>query len=128
MDLRARLQVLADTLPESGSVTFTRADLLVMLGGENGIATNSDERATGGDLTLEEAAAQVKRAVSTVRGWCASGVIAGIYKLNGRDWRIPPAALRAFLDGQGRGTRIGSKARNGKAPTISNWRNLRKTG
>ena len=63
-------------------------------------ATQSHEAA--GDLTLAEMAAEVGRAVSTVRSWCNSKRIAGAYRLNGRDWRIPRTALRRFLDDQGR--------------------------
>lgn len=48
------------------------------------------------DLTLEEAAAAVHRAVPTVRAWCTAGLIPGAYKLRGRAWRIPRAALLRF--------------------------------
>jgi predicted site-specific integrase-resolvase len=34
-----------------------------------------------------------------VRGWCASGKLKA-YKLNGRDWRVRPEDLQAFLDKQ----------------------------
>ncbi len=58
---------------------------------------------SGGDMTLDDVAAEVGRAVSTIRTWCNGGRLQGAYRLNGRDWRVPRAALRAFLDGQGRG-------------------------
>ncbi len=52
------------------------------------------------DLTLEQAAERVGRAVSTVRGWANRGQLEGAYKLRGRDWRIPVVALQTFLDGE----------------------------
>ena len=61
------------------------------------------EHQSAGDLTLEQVACEVGRATSTVRTWCNSKRLAGAYRLNGRDWRVPRAALRAFLDDQGRG-------------------------
>ena len=54
-----------------------------------------------GDLTLPEVADRVGRAQSTVRSWCSRGLLVGAYRLNGRDWRVPPAALDAFLEAQG---------------------------
>lgn len=49
------------------------------------------------DLTLEEVAEQVGRAVSTVRGWCASGELRG-YRLNGREWRVPASAVAEYFE------------------------------
>jgi excisionase family DNA binding protein len=48
-----------------------------------------------GDMTVEQVAVRVGRRPSTVRGWCATGILEG-YRLNGRDWRIPRAALADF--------------------------------
>lgn len=36
------------------------------------------------------------RKPSTVRGWCEAGKLPGAYRLRGREWRIPPAALAAI--------------------------------
>lgn len=82
------------------------------------------EGSDGEDLTLEEAAERVHRAASTVRGWCNSGVLAGAYRLNGRDWRIPPAALRAYLDRQGERARTTAAPRRGKAADLGAWRKV----
>ena len=103
--------------------------VLAELEGESGIAANTGEAANRADLTLEQASEQVKRSVSTVRGWCASGAVAGAYKLNGRDWRIPPAALRNYLDAQASGAKAnGPRTRAGRAPDVGGWRKLRKAG
>ena len=56
----------------------------------------------GSDMTLEQVASEVGRATSTVRTWCNSERLTGAYRLCGRDWRIPQAALRKLLDAQGR--------------------------
>lgn len=53
-----------------------------------------------GDLTLADVAGETRRAISTCRTWCNSGRLKGAYRLNNRDWRVPRAALRAFLDSQ----------------------------
>ncbi len=51
------------------------------------------------DLTLEQIAEKTGKAVSTVRGWCASGELRA-YKLHGKQWRVPASALREFFDAQ----------------------------
>ena len=51
-------------------------------------------------LTVEEVAEALDRSLSTVRGWCASGQIGGVFKLGGREWRIPQTGLRKFIDQQ----------------------------
>jgi hypothetical protein len=71
------------------------------------------------DLTLSEVAALQNRSISTVRTWCGSGALEGAYRLNNREWRVPPAALRRFLDRQS-----AKKVPPTSAPTtdLSEWR------
>lgn len=45
------------------------------------------------DLTVKETAELLGRAPSTIRSWAASGILRGAYRLRGREWRIPRAAL-----------------------------------
>ena len=52
------------------------------------------------DATVAELAARFHRSPSTIRGWLEAGRFPGAYKLNGRDWRVPPDALAAFLAAQ----------------------------
>lgn len=94
--LHTRLRKLVAALPsDDSSVTFTRAALLRMLEeddlGEPEVITR--------DLRVSEVAEETCRAPSTVRSWLISGHLWG-YKLQGRDWRVPRSALRAFLDAQ----------------------------
>lgn len=72
------------------------------------------------DLTVQQAGAQLGRSPSTIRTWCAAGLIPGAYRLRGREWRIARAALRAMLDKEGEkkpdiapGTKKRGKARLG---------------
>jgi excisionase family DNA binding protein len=60
----------------------------------------TDLPAARADLTVAELATRFHRSASTVRDWCEHGRFEGAYKLNGRDWRIPLAALDAFLAAQ----------------------------
>ena len=58
-----------------------------------------------GGLSCADVAKMLDRTPGTVRGWCARGELKGSYRMHGnREWRVPRAALRAYLDAQaGRG-------------------------
>lgn len=119
MTLADRIRLLTQALPSDGSaVTLTRADLLALL--EEGPQATS---ATSPDLTVEEVATEVRRAPSTVRGWLIAGELHG-YKLNGRDWRVPRPALRAYLDHQ-----VELPSHDGVAPAVNlgAWRQVRRS-
>lgn len=94
MTIAERLWAMAAALPSDGSsITLTRSDLVTLLEGEK------EASLPVRDLTVEEVAQETGRAPSTVRGWLIRGELQG-YKLNGRDWRVPRPALRAYLEGQ----------------------------
>ena len=112
-DLRSWLQTLADA-----QATIPAAEVLKRLPvGEDNLSQ------VPGDLTLDQVATEVHRAVSTVRTWCNGGRLQGAYRLNGRDWRIPQAALRKFLDRQGRG-----EARNEVPHGEGDWDDWKREG
>jgi hypothetical protein len=48
------------------------------------------------DLTAAEFGARFGRSASTVRLWCEQGRVRGAYKLRGKEWRIPCAAVDQF--------------------------------
>ena len=77
------------------------------------------------DLTVSEVGQALSRSPSTVRGWCASGKLKA-YKLNGREWRVRPEDLQAFLDKQaqpGRKLKTDHRASIlGKDPDLSAWK------
>ena len=127
MDIRARLQVLADTLPESGAVTFTRADLLAMLAGEGGKAGQGGTDQTAEDLTVQDIAERAKRSPSAVRGWIRSGQLRA-YRFQGRDYRVAPEAWEAFKQAQRSGGEAKPRERSGKVDLGSWRRNLKKAG
>lgn len=103
MNLSDRVRALIAALPSDDSaVTLTRADLAALVEGTISEEPSPPVR----DLTVEEVAEKTQRAPSTVRGWLIAGDLNG-YKLNGRDWRITRAALRAYLDNQKEGTHAG---------------------
>ena len=112
-----RLRRLVDALPSDDSaVTLTRADLVALV--EDGGDTTPS--APSRDLTVEDVAEEVGRAPSTVRGWLADGEMRG-YKLNGRDWRVPRSALRAYLDRQANGM---EETDDEEPVDIAAWRKL----
>ena len=77
------------------------------------------------DLTLEDVAERVGRAVSTVRGWCNSGRMAGAYRLRGREWRIPQDALRRFLEAERNQEGQPPTVRSRGSVNLSSWRKLK---
>jgi excisionase family DNA binding protein len=101
--LADRLRHLAEVLPPGGSLTLTRVGLLE-LAGADGIQT--DQEGTPVDFTVAELATRFHRSRSTVREWCEHGRFGSAYKLNGRDWRIPQAAVDAFLAEQRGGKHV----------------------
>ena len=48
------------------------------------------------DLTVEGVAELFGKRPSTVRFWIERGHFPGAYKLHGKQWRVPPAAIEAF--------------------------------
>ena len=121
MTLKERLRQLASALPSDDcAVMITRADLVALLEGdptETGLGSTRD-------LTVEEVADETNRAPSTVRGWLISGALRG-YKLNDRDWRVPRAALREYLEAPSRQT--SATPRDTGDVDIRAWRRIRGT-
>ena len=118
MNLAERLRQLAAALPsEVSSVTLTRRDILGMLES----ATDSVPPSRGRDMTVEEVAEEVQRSPSTIRRWLIAGELRG-YKLQGRDWRIPCPALRAYLTRQSSGA---EEVADAEDVDISTWRQVR---
>jgi len=125
---RDALRTLAAGLPAGTPVPVPAELLLELLGSESHAPAN----AVSSDLTVAQVAARYGRAPSTVRGWCEANRFAGAYRLNGREWRIPPSALESFDATQRRGhspaqpgatgpTRQGSR-RGKRRLTLGAWR------
>ena len=92
------LRALLDSMPVVSTITLTRVDIEELL---DELTPPDVDAPEASDLTLPEVADRVSRARSTVRSWCSRGLLVGAYRLNGRDWRVPPHALDAFLNAQG---------------------------
>jgi excisionase family DNA binding protein len=107
----AELRELAERLPPGGGLMLPRETLLELCG--------AVVLQVGDDFTVAQLAERLRRKPSTVRGWCERGELPGAYKLNRRDWRIPLAAVEAFLSGQ-RPSADGGQRRCG--PSLSDWR------
>ena len=84
-----------------------------------GAGGDSPILATAIDLTIPALAELFGKRPSTVRAWVERGDFAGAYKLHGKEWRVPLAALEAFQDSQRRHTRTN---RGGKAARVGAWR------
>src|SRR3989442_2660617 len=109
----ADLRELVARMPPGSSVTLSRDALLEAVGAP-------DAPGMPADLNVAELGARLRRSHSTVRGWCEKGRFAGAFKLEGRDWRIPPAAVESFLEAQRRG--------RGDHPELGDWRKARRKG
>lgn len=92
-DVLASLRSIVDGLPEGGSATLPRHFL------EELLATAST---TGADLTVAQVAEHFGRSRSTVRSWLEAGVLRG-YRLRGREWRVPTAAVAEFREAERQG-------------------------
>ena len=91
MNALDKLRRLIEVADPDGTVTVRWLAAVV----EDGAPTYSPPRSAG-DLTLEEVCEAVKKKPSTVRGWLGRKELRG-YKLNGKAWRIPRAALAEYL-------------------------------
>lgn len=119
--LQRRLKELVRVAPGDSTVPVSWiAELLDDCGGteEEYVPAQFD------DLSVEEAAALVRRAPSTVRTWLTSGEgVPGAYKLKGREWRIPRAAFRRYLDGGSQGCENEvQNLRLSRRASIGGWR------
>jgi excisionase family DNA binding protein len=95
-DVIAGLRSLAEALPTGAAVPVPREWLLELLAGSPEPRPQAVQSVTPADLTVAQLAARFGRKPSTVRGWLDRGLIPGAYRFQGREWRVPAAALAAF--------------------------------
>ena len=100
MNTRDTLAALLRAYPDGASVPVPKSwlqELLSSGGLANGAPTDSVSTDIEVDLDCARVAALLSRSPSTVRNWCAAGVIPGAYRLRGRrEWRVPRTALLKF--------------------------------
>ena len=109
MNAHQRLQIAAEHLPPGSSITVTRETILEALAGSG-----------AADLTVGQVAARFDRALSTVRGWLDRGILRG-YRLRGREWRVPLAALAEFQAAEREGQPRRSNSQRG-VTRLDTWR------
>lgn len=117
---RGRLLALADALPDGASVTLDATALRRLAG-----IDREEDAGTGAalvDLTADAVGAELGRSASTIRAWCASARIPGAYRLHGREWRIPRASLRRYLDTQAQGHAPKVKPEGESSVDLGRWR------
>jgi excisionase family DNA binding protein len=120
IDIRTALRLLADALPAGTALPVPRELLIELLDG----SPEPDSAASApADLTVEAVAERFGRHPSTVRGWISQQLLPGAYRLRGREWRVPAAALRAFEATARRGMPVASVART-RQVDISDWRRV----
>lgn len=107
MDRRAVLLELAKAVQPNQAVSVPAAWLVEALAAP-------DE---SGDLTVPDLCRQYGRKSSAVRGWLEAGRFPGAYKMNGKEWRVPRAALAAFDAGQ--------RTRGSRRANLGSWRKVR---
>ena len=112
------LRTLYESMPPGSAINLPREGIGELL---DELTQPDGDAVAVSDLTLSEVADRVGRASSTVRGWCSRGLLTGAYRLNGRDWRIPTAALDAFLRAQGTRQAAASEGSSG-GTDLSAWR------
>lgn len=119
------LRALAEALPDDAAVPVPKAWLLELLDAGNPDAT---PQVPSADLTVAQVAARFERDPSTVRGWVAAGQFPEAYRLQGRELRIPLAAVLAFEARQrtpGAARRARAPARRSRKPAdLGAWRKI----
>lgn len=95
MSLLEVLAAMIEPMPEGSSVTLPVEWIRRHFEEDGGISTAEEPIA---DLTANEFAELLGRKPSTIRGWLGAGEIPEAYHFRGREWRIPRAAARRYLD------------------------------
>jgi excisionase family DNA binding protein len=117
MSLADRIRALVGALPPDAMVPVRwLGDLLEA---EGSTVQTDAERLS--DLTVEEVAADFGRSVDTVRRWIRRGELRA-YQL-GQEYRIPRAAVRAFVEAQRDKTKVAPAA--AAEVDVGRWRKIR---
>jgi hypothetical protein len=124
-EMRAALRLIVESHPAGSTVGVLREHLLDLLEpSTHGVTVSAPPAAV--DLTCRQVADALGRDGSTIRAWAARGDFPGAYRLNGREWRIPPESLRAWQDAQRNGPPgpAPQVARGRPGLRLSSWRSM----
>jgi hypothetical protein len=113
------LRTLVDAAPVDAVVTVPVRWLREVLEG----APESPDVMMAPDLSAAAFAQRFGRSASTVRLWCESGKVPGAWKLNGKEWRIPVAAIEQFRQMQGAPAPNAVRPSNGD---LGDWRRAKR--
>lgn len=116
-ELATWLRRIADGMPDDGAVLLPVRELRARLG-EVGLSCPEV------DMRLGEVAEALKVSVSTVRGLCQRGDLAG-YRRAGREWRVSRDALAAYQRAEAerhRRQRAGSAGAPRRPVSLAAWR------
>jgi hypothetical protein len=105
-------------MPDRGAITLPVEEVRSWIDSDRGDI--SEQVSFEADFTVERIAESLRRRPSTVRGWLNSGCFEGAYKLNNREWRVPPTALAAFQQRQREAPACSASHRAPKK--MSEWR------
>jgi hypothetical protein len=72
-------------------------------------------------LTCKAVGAILGRHHSTVRGMCERRELTGAYRHRGKEWRVPPASVQAYLADQ---RESGPRRRSSPVADLSAWRKV----
>lgn len=100
MSLSDAIRALVTAAPEDATVPVRW--LAEQLAKHSDGAEAPTRTATSVDLTVKEVALRLERKPSTVRAWCDTGILPGAYRLRGREWRVPEAAIEAMQRAESR--------------------------
>lgn len=106
-EVMARLRQALDAMPDGALVPVAW------------VRDHLDPLDAGVDPTVDDVAALLNRAPSTVRGWCRDGTLPGAYRMQGREWRIPRAALETLRED---GPRQNRRAVRNRPADLGRWR------
>ncbi len=116
MTVADRLRSLAEALPAGGAVVLSRDDLLDLAGPGEPAHTSSQVAV---DHTVAQLAQRFGKSENTVRDWIKYRGL-GAYLFNGREYRIPHAALEEWLTRQREGRT--SKQTDRASVDLGAWR------
>lgn len=124
-EMRAALRMVAESHPGGSVVAVLREHLLDLLEPQLNAPRIAD-KPPAADLTCRQVADALGRDGSTIRSWVARGEFPGAYRLNGREWRIPPESLRSWQDAQRARPTVSLPNRAGarRGQRLSSWRSM----